>query len=197
MKRRLALVVACVLLPVRADAHLNSTGMGPLYDGVMHFLTSPGDLLSALALALFAGMRGPEHGRWALLVLPGAWLVAALVGAAAPTVADSPVVAAAWLLGLGALLALDAKVPLRATAALAACAGLYHGFLNGSGLGWSASSLAALVGLAGAVFALVALGSALVIALRVDWGRIAVRVAGSWIAASGLLWLGWAARPGG
>ena len=24
-----------------AEAHLNSTGMGPLYDGLMHFLMSP------------------------------------------------------------------------------------------------------------------------------------------------------------
>ena len=72
--------------------------------------------------------------------------------------------------------------------------GLHHGFLNGAGLGASLASLAARVGLAAAVFALVALASAPVVALRVDWTRIAVRVAGSWIAASGLLWLGWAAR---
>jgi hypothetical protein len=54
----------------------------------------------------------------------------------------------------------------------------------------SASSCAALIGLAATVFALAALASALVVALRVDWTQIAVRVAGSWIAASGLLWLG-------
>jgi hypothetical protein len=24
-----------------AEAHLNSTGMGPIYDGLMHFLMSP------------------------------------------------------------------------------------------------------------------------------------------------------------
>jgi hypothetical protein len=35
-----------------------------------------------------------------------------------------------------------------------------------------------------------------VVWLRADWSRIAVRVAGSWIAASGLLLLGWAARRG-
>ena len=56
--------VALVLVRLRrcvrraAEAHLNSTGMGPLYDGAAHFLTSPGDLLSVLALALFAGLRG-------------------------------------------------------------------------------------------------------------------------------------------
>jgi hypothetical protein len=44
------------------------------------------------------------------------------------------------------------------------------------------------------VFVLVALTAALVVQLRAHWARIAVRVAGSWIAASGLLMLGWAVR---
>ncbi len=194
MSRRLAIVLACVLLPLRADAHLNSTGMGPLYDGAAHFLTSPGDLLSALALAGFAGVRGAAHARRAMFVLPGAWLLAALGGSAVPIVAEPAVVPAVWLLALGGLVALDAKISPRGVAALAAALGLYHGFLNGTGLGPSLVSFTALAGLAAAVFALVALVSASVVAIRADWGRIAVRVAGSWIAASGLLWLGWAAR---
>ena len=36
--------------------------------------------------------------------------------------------------------------------------------------------------------------AALVVALRAPWTRIAVRVAGSWIAAIGLLLLGWSFR---
>jgi urease accessory protein len=190
-------VLALALWPASAHAHLNSTGLGPVYDGAAHFLTSPGDLLAALALALFAGLRGPAHGRAILFALPGSWLASALVGAAAPAAADSAIVSAAWVLALGAMLALDVKLPLGGTTAVATCTGLYHGFLNGSGLGWSATSVAALAGLGSAVFSLAALASALVVALRADWARIAVRVAGSWIAASGLLWLGWAARPGG
>jgi hydrogenase/urease accessory protein HupE len=193
----LALLLALALCPGSAEAHLNSTGMGPLYDGAAHFLQSPGDLLCALALALFAGLRGAESARRLLFVLPGAWLIAALAGSATPTVAESAVATALWVLGLGALLALDAKLSPRAVSALAACIGAYHGFLDGSGLGWSASTLGALVGMTTAVFALAALASAGVVAIRFDWGRIAVRVAGSWLAASGLLWLGWAARSPG
>jgi hypothetical protein len=34
--------------------------------------------------------------------------------------------------------------------------------------------------------------ASLVVALREQWTQVAVRVAGSWIAASGLLMLGWA-----
>jgi len=40
-----------------------------------------------------------------------------------------------------------------------------------------------------------ALAAAAVVAIRAPWGRIAVRVAGSWIAAIGLLLLGWSLRP--
>lgn len=50
------------------------------------------------------------------------------------------------------------------------------------------------LGLASAVFAVIALAAAVVVRLRAQWLRIAVRVAGSWIAASGLLMLGWAFR---
>jgi urease accessory protein len=169
--------------------------MGPLYDGAVHFLTSPGDWMAALAFALFAGLRGAASGRIAVFVLPGAWLLGAFAGATRPLLDEPALAPALWLIALGGLLALDAKLPPRALAALAAALGLYHGFLNGTGLGDSLTSLLELVGLCASVFALCALASALVVALRRAWTRIAVRVAGSWIAASGLLWLGWAARP--
>jgi hypothetical protein len=32
--------------------------MGPIYDGLMHFLTSPEDFIPVLALSLLAGLRG-------------------------------------------------------------------------------------------------------------------------------------------
>jgi len=49
-------------------------------------------------------------------------------------------------------------------------------------------------GLAFAVFTLIALAAAFVIRLRAVWARIAVRVAGNWIAATGPLMLGWTVR---
>jgi hypothetical protein len=48
------------------------------------------------------------------------------------------------------------------------------------------------MGIATGVFVTVALVTAYVVSLRVAWARVAVRVAGSWIAAIGLLMLGWA-----
>jgi len=91
-------------------------------------------------------------------------------------------------------LAADAKLSLRMTTAIAALLGLYHGYLNGAGMGRFEIAAVALLGLVFAVFVLVSLAAAFVVRLRAHWGRIAVRVAGSWIAAIGLLMLGWAVR---
>ena len=54
----------------------------------------------------------------------------------------------------------------------------------------------ALLGLVFAVFVLVALAAALVVRLRRPWTRIAVGVIDSWVAASGLLMVGWAVGRG-
>jgi hydrogenase/urease accessory protein HupE len=156
----------------------------------------PGDLIPALALALFAGLRGARHGREALFVLPGAWLLGGLVGRSITTMNGHAVLSGLWFLVLGGLLAANAKLSVRATTVLAGLVGLYHGTWNGSGMGHSTFATITPMGLVSAVFVLVALGAAFVAQLRAEWARIAVRVAGSWIAASGLLLLGWAARRG-
>lgn len=97
---------------------------------------------------------------------------------------------------LGGLVVADVKLSLRALTALGTLLGLVHGFLNGSGMGLSTSSIAAAFGVVSAVFVLVVLVAAFVAALQAGWTRIAVRVGGSWIAASGLLMLGWSFRGG-
>ena len=179
-----------------AEAHLEATGMGPLYDGLMHFLTSPEDLVPALALALLAGLRGAPYGRRAMFALPAAWLLGSLVGLAATPASAGLLGASFWFLLLGGLVVADAKLTLRALTGLGALLGLVHGYLNGTGMGLSVQAVVAVLGLAAAVFVLVVLVAALVVQLRAHWARIAVRVGGSWIAASGLLMLGWSIRTG-
>ncbi len=79
MIARLALLVAAVS-SAPASAHLVTTGLGPVYDGISHLLVSFDDLLPALTLALLAGLNGAAAGRRALFVLPGVWLAAGLAG---------------------------------------------------------------------------------------------------------------------
>ena len=183
-----AFVVFVVLMgALPADAHLNTTGMGPLYDGLMHFFLSPEDIVPVLALALLAGLRGATYGRRALFTIPTAWLVGGLAGTSLAARNGSAFIAAAWFLLLGGLLAADAKLSLRATTGLSVLLGLYHGYLNGAGMGQFDTAALALIGLVFGVFVLVAIAAAFVVSLRAHWARIAVRVAGSWIAACGLL----------
>lgn len=177
-----------------AEAHLDATGMGPLYDGLMHFLTSPEDLVPALALSLLAGLRGAPHGRRAMFTLPAAWLLGSLFGLSAAATGMGMLGASLSFLLLGGLVVADAKLSLRSMTALGALLGLAHGYLNGTGMGLSVPSFVAALGLAAAVFVLVVLVAALVVQLRAQWARIAVRVGGSWITASGLLMLGWSMR---
>jgi urease accessory protein len=187
----LLLLLVIFTLPAPAEAHLNSTGMGPIYDGLMHFMMSPEDLVPTFALALLAGLRGAAYGRRAAFTLPVAWLVGSLFALTAAATAGSAVLSSLWFLLLGGLVIADAKLPLSAMTALAALCGLVHGYLNGTGMGQSGFAVAAVVGLTFGVFVLIVLAAAFVVQLRAYWARIAVRVAGSWIAASGLLMLGW------
>ena len=182
------------LFATPAQAHLNATGLGPVYDGLIHFLTSPEDLAAVLALALLCGLRGADYGRRALFTVPAAWLLGGLLGLLASSASSPAALSAAWLLLLGGLVALDARLSLRVTTALAGLLGLYHGYFNGAGLGEFATAGVVLIGLVSAIFVLIAVSAACVVQLHAQWSRIAVRVVGSWIAASGLLMLAWAVR---
>jgi hydrogenase/urease accessory protein HupE len=189
-------LLAALLIPVRADAHLVTTGLGPVYDGIGHLLLTPEDLVPILALALYAGLRGARAGRLALLVLPLAWLAGGLCGLGVGHASSAPVPALSFIL-LGILVAADAKLPDGAVAALAGGLGLVHGFLNGPALAGAGPGALGLLGIAVVAFVLVALAAGLVVSLKAPAARIAVRVAGSWIAAIGLLLLGWALRTRG
>jgi hydrogenase/urease accessory protein HupE len=187
-----ALCVGVLLRPSDAAAHLVTTGMGPVYDGIGHLLLTPEDLVPVLTLALFAGLRGAAPGRRAMFLLPVAWLAGGLIGLRVSATPAFPVPAASFMV-LGTLVAADLRLPANGVAVLAVVLGLVHGVLNGTALRQGAGGLG-LLGTMAALFVLVALASAFVVSLERPWTRIAVRVAGSWVAASGLLLLGWAFR---
>jgi hydrogenase/urease accessory protein HupE len=182
-------------VPATAHAHLVTTGLGPFYDGVSHFALTPEDLLPALALALLAGQRGSRAGRLALLALPGAWLAGGLVGLVLPGAAPAAALTTASFLATGGLVAAEAPLAPAWISGLAAALGLLHGYANGTAMAGPPSGLLGLAGVVAALFVLVALAAGVVVALRAPWARVAVRVVGSWIAAVGLLVLGWSLRP--
>jgi urease accessory protein len=192
--RRVIAAGATLQLPVTAHAHLVNTGFGPFYDGVSHFLLTPEDALPALALALLAGLRGARTGRLALFALSGAWLVCGLAGLAFPATSPSGMLTTVSFLALGGLVAADARLRPGWVLGIALVLGALHGYLNGSAMAEAKLGILGLAGIVATLFVVVALAAALVVALRAPWTRIAVRVAGSWIAAAGLLLLGWSLR---
>lgn len=167
--RRSAQRGVLTLAPAPSHAHLMNTGLGPFYDGLSHFALTPEDLLPALALALLAGL---------------AW----------PTISTATALTTVSFLALGGLVATEARLRPEWVGGLALVLGLLHGYLNGSAMSQAKLGALGLVGIVATLFVAVALTAALVVSLRAAWTRIAVRVAGSWIAAIGLLLLGWSFR---
>jgi hydrogenase/urease accessory protein HupE len=190
------LTAAALLAPQAAQAHLVNTGLGPFYDGVSHFALTVEDLLPAFAMALLAGQRGATAGRLTLFALAGAWLAGGLGGLGWPIATEGAVLTTGSLLVLGGLVAVEAPLPTGLVTALAVALGLLHGWLNGSAMAQARLGALGLAGIVTTLFVVVALGAALAAGVRASSARIAVRVAGSWIAAIGLLTLGWSLRRG-
>ena len=184
------------MIPVRIHAHLVSTGLGPLFDGIGHLVVTPQDLLPVTALALLAGLGGKSYARRVLFVLPGAWLVGGVFGLYTGWSLPLAVTVLSFLT-LGGLVAADRPFDVRVGVALAVILGLVHGQMNGVEMREASLGLTGLLGTVGSMFVLVSLVTGAVVSLEKPWTRVAVRVAGSWVVAVGLLYLGWTFRPGG
>ena len=188
----LVALTALLCSPSHADAHLVTTGMGPVFDGIGHLLLTPEDIVPVLALAIYAGLRGASSGRRAMFLLPLAWFIGGLTGLMVNITVPIPIAAISFLI-LGGLVAADLSMPAAAVMGLAIVLGGVHGLLNGVALKENAGTLG-LIGIMAMLFVVVSLLSAFVISLKKPWERVAARVAGSWIAAIGLLMIGWAVR---
>jgi len=191
-RRVLALFACCTATSARA--HLVETGFGAFYDGLAHLVLTPADLIVVVALSLLAGQRGARASRRVLLALPLAWLGGGIAGAFAAGAGKLPFLTTVSFAVVGALVALQARVRDGVVVSLAVAAGLAHGFVDGATAAPAGSGALALVGSTAALCFLTAVLAAEVTALPTGWPRVAVRVAGSWIAAAGLLMLGWLAR---
>lgn len=198
-RTRILTSVAALMLtiPSLAQAHLVNSGLGPFYDGALHLLLSPGDLLGLVAVALLAGLRGVRAGRLTVIVLPIAWLLSGLIGLNLSLTLELPWLSVLSFVVLGMLVAADLKLAPLLVAVLAGLYGVLHGLLNGVALAAIGAGPLSLFGIVVTVLVIALLTTAAVVPLRRVWMRIAVRVAGSWVAAVGMLMLGWLAQGAG
>jgi len=190
-------IALTVFSPPDAMAHLVTSGLGPFYDGALHLAISPDDLLGLLAITLLAGLCGARTGRLTIIFLPLAWFVAGLAGLNLPVTIDLPWLSILSFLVLGVLVAINPKLHPKAVASLAGLFGLIHGLFNGSALAAIGAGPLALTGIVVTVLVIALIISAFVVSLHTAWTRIAVRVAGSWVAAVGMLMFGWLVRGTG
>ena len=195
LRKGLIAALGLLFCPSYGSAHLVTTGLGPVYDGIGHLVMTPEDLVPALAIALFAGLRGAAPGRRALFVLPLAWFVGGLLGVFVEGLPTMPVAGISFLI-LGVLVAADLNLSQRLFSAVVIVVGLVHGLLNGVALKESAGILG-LIGIMATLFVIVAIVSATIVSLKKPWARIVVRGAGSWVAAIGMLMFGWLMRGQG
>lgn len=172
-----------------AHAHSSAKGIGDFYAGFLHPLTAPEHVIPFFALGILAAQQAPRGQ----ISLPVFW-IALMAGAALALVAPAiPGVAFANILSalvLGGLIALYKPLPAIALFVLAAAFGLTHGHANGEAITNGIRFYLFIPGLA--LAALAASGYGLVftdwlLRRKTGWITIAVRVAGSWIAAIGML----------
>jgi len=183
--------LAMLVMPSVALAHLVNSGLGPVYDGALHLLLSPGDLLGLVAFALLAGLRGVQAGRMTVMSLTIGWLLAGLAGLNLSHIPGLPLLVVVSLVVPGVMVAFDLKLPAVLVAGLAGSYGALHGLLNGYALAETGAGVTALLGIVLTVFLTSLLIAAAIVPLQGIWSRIVVRVAGSWVAAVGILMFGW------
>lgn len=194
---RWSLLVALALASTRAEAHSTFSPSGPFVGGVKHFFISLDDGLLALALGIVAGLAEAKSATRMILILPGSWLLAGGIGVLVrfPIPASEPI-SALTLLIVGLWAAINPRLPAVAGLLLCGCLGGLHGYFNGSALEFDSrrDAFSQLLGICVACGLVTFYPSALLELSKQTWPRIVARVLGSWIAATGLLLLGWSLR---
>jgi hydrogenase/urease accessory protein HupE len=122
--------------------------------------------------------------------------VGSCLGAREVTEVLVPLASALSFLVIGLLVATDIRLGPSSLIALASVFGLFHGYLNGTLASQEQMGVAGILGIVLGVFVTVALLASVAVSLRAYWMKVAARVAGSWIAAIGMLMVGWALKPG-
>lgn len=193
--RTLALLATCLL--GEAHAHALEERYGSVLGAFLHPLLSLDHGLALLALGFLASQNVTPQKRLPVLAVVAGLFLGASVPLLTRTASGAPhwitLLNVASLIVLGALVAAAPKMPPAVLVALATFFGLSHGVENGLDL--SVYGAPAWSGLPLAAAGLVTLPlTALVTRLPEGWPRVAVRVGGSWIAAIGLIALGFELR---
>lgn len=180
-----------------AEAHIVASRLGDFYAGAVHPLTDLQDIILWVAMGVLAGSLGATKGRWLVLVFPLGLLAGLVLGRVFDVASVGPAADAAMILALGLLLAAAARIPTALLCVIAFGLAVMRGAANAGDLGPETDHLLFAAGLACAGYAVITLTMALTLAFRpsdsdssMAWRGIAIRAFGGWIAAIGLMMVG-------
>jgi len=194
----LASGLGAALVPAAAQAHLVTTGMGPVCDGVAHFGASPEDYLPVIVLGLLAGLRGARQARLTMAALTVAWLAGGLASLGFFSASATALAAATALLFMviGVLLAWNPHTRLWVLVSIATALGLVRGLDDLHSAPLELPTAIVLGSICASAAVLYALAASVTLPLQRLWMIVVVRVGGSWLAAIGVLLAGWLIRYG-
>ena len=179
--------IAIWLQPTPALAH-GGLAVGDFYSGMLHPLLHFETLLPALALALWSGQLGSPLS-WRLpLAFLGAALVGAVAGSLEVALYPGPALLRLSMLVLGLLVAARGRLPASLAMAVVLLFGLYEGQSNTYDPETKIERpLLFIAGVGSSIGLILFHVVTRVVRYRAFWVQMAVRVVGSWIAATGLL----------
>jgi urease accessory protein len=197
--RSLVAVAALVAQAPAAQAHIVASRLGDFYAGALHPLTDLQDIVLWLAMGVLAGSLGAARGRWLVPVFPLGLLAGLVLDRMFSVPSAGPAADAGIILARGLLLAAAARIPTALLCAMAFGLAMMRGAANATDFAPETNRLLFAAGLAGAGYAAVTLTMALTLAFRppdagpsMEWRGIAIRAFGGWIAAIGLMMVGFA-----
>jgi urease accessory protein len=192
---RSGVLAGALLLPASALAHSPIKGINSFYNGLLHPVLVPAQLLFLLALGLLLGRQEPQRIQASIL----AFLAATVAGLAAAGFDISIDAETALLVGAasaGLLVAADPRLPGLGCLVISVVSGLLIGLDSPQQELAGKERFAALFGSGIGIYLLVLYAVALADAFRKrHWQRVGVRVIGSWLAASALLVLALSLAP--
>ena len=187
--RWLVLLLAALLWPAPAWAHVESGRAAGLLAGLQHPISGFDHVLAMVAVGLWGAQLGPP----ALWLLPVTFpMVMALggmlglIGLPLPGV-EAGIALSAVLLGLAVLS--EWRPPMWAAGVLVGFFAVFHGHAHGTELPAGASGVLYSMGFVMATGTLHATGIGIGLIHRWGWGRRALRAAGAMVAAAGLFFL--------
>jgi hydrogenase/urease accessory protein HupE len=176
-----------------ALAHSVSARFGELYSGLLHPLTTLIHLVPWIALGLLAGVLETSKARSVLYAFPAAVAAGALTASVLPDFGWVQTVNVMSFVVLGALVVLSRDLSLATFGSLTVVFGITHGFANNATDLSGGPLLLYVAGIALSAYLTVVLTTAIAHFLkqRTRWGNVAIRAAGSWIIAIGVVFGGY------